>query len=247
MDTALYVSLAHRSALKRKMDVVAHNIANMNTTAFKKEQVMFKEFLMDAPGTVSGKITSVIDYGVSRTMTEGTIVHTGNELDIFISGKAYLSVEGKDGEPYYTRNGRMTLDQEGFLTLLSGEKVLDIDGAPIQFEEGETGIVIADDGTLSAATPEGVSEEKAKLGFKQFENEQNMKRVGTSLYKTDEEGEEADDFTIRQKSIESSNVNPIEEITKMITIQRAYESSGRSNSKYEEMRTDSLKRLAKVQ
>ncbi|WND01679.1 flagellar hook basal-body protein [Temperatibacter marinus] len=248
MDTALYVSLAHRSALKRKMDVVAHNIANMNTTAFKKEQVLFKEYLMDAPGTITGKVASVIDYGVSRTMTEGNLVNTGNNFDIFISGKAFLSVEGKNGDTQYTRNGRLSLDNERYITLLSGERVLDDSGSPIQLEEEERDIIIAKDGTLSVTNVDGQAEEKGKLGFKIFENLGAMKRLGTSLYRTNEIGAdpEPDELRVTQKAIESSNVNAIEEITKMIDIQRAYERSGKNTNSYEDMRKDSLNRLAKV-
>lgn len=248
MDTALFVSLAHRSALKRKMEVVAHNIANMSTTAFKKEQVMFKEYLMDAPGTLSGKVSTVIDYGVSRTMTEGAVVNTNNPLDVFISGKAYLSVEAQNGDTVYTRNGRMTLDNEKFLTLLSGEKVLDEGGAPIQFEEEVTDIVFSNDGTISVTLGDGETEELGKLGFVKFNNEASLKRMGTSLFRSAENPEAADpaEFSIRHKAFEGSNVNAIEEITKMIEIQRAYERAGRSTNNYEEMRKDSLKRLAQV-
>ena len=241
MDTALYVGLAHKSVLKRKMDVVAHNIANMNTTAFKKEKVQFKEFLMDAPGTLEGKIASVIDFGVSRSTAEGTLISTNNPLDIFISGDAYLSVEGKDGNTYYTRNGRMSLDADSNLVLLSGEKVLDDSGAPISFDEEEIDIMIAKDGTLSTNIGE-----KGKIGFKTFANEQAMKRVGTSLYKTDQAPKDAEEFQIHQRAIEGSNVNAIEEMTQMIAVQRAYENASKSNSGYEKMRKDSLDRMAKV-
>ena len=179
MDTALYVGLAHKAALKRRMDVVAHNIANMSTTAFNKERVVFRQLLVDAPGaaaTSGGKIAFVQDHGVLRNLDSGTMVPSGNDLDVFIKGRAYLTVEGSDGEKLYTRNGRMMIDNELNLTLLSGEKVLDDTGSAIQFEEDDVEIHIADDGTLS--TNGG---ERGKLGLAQFTNEQDMKRRGTSL------------------------------------------------------------------
>lgn len=248
MDTALFVGLAHKAALKRRMDVVAHNIANMSTTAFNKEKIVFRQHLVDAPGaaaTSGGKISYVIDHGVLRNLDTGTMVPTSNPLDVFINGRAYLSVKGSDGETLYTRNGRMTINSENYLTLLSGERIQDDSGQDIQFDEDDRDFHIADDGTLS--TNNG---EKGKLGLATFSNEQNMKRRGTSLYETDEAPNEADDLTdvsIRSKAYESSNVNAIESMTEMIDVMRAYQNASRQSSGYEDMREDALKRLGRVQ
>jgi len=247
MDTALYVGLAHKAALKRRMDVVAHNIANMSTTAYNKERVVFRQLLMDAPGaaaTSGGKIAYVQDHGVLRNLEPGTMVPSGNELDVFIKGRAYLSVQGSDGETLYTRNGRMMIDSEKNLALLSGEKVLDDTGSPIQFEDDDTGIHIADDGTISAS-----GGERGKIGLAQFRNEQDMKRRGSSLYETQQAPKAAENITdvsIRQKAFESSNVNAIESMVEMIDVMRAYQKASKSESGYEDLRKDSLKRLAQV-
>lgn len=247
MDTALYVGLAHKAALKRRMDVVAHNIANMSTTAFNKERVVFRQHLMDVPGaaaTTGGKIAFVQDHGVLRNLDSGTMVPSGNELDVFIKGRAYLSVQDTDGETYYTRNGRMMIDNENNLALLSGQKVLDDTGAVFQFEEGDANIHIADDGTLS--TNNG---ERGKLGIAQFRDEQDMKRRGSSLYETSQTPipqEGITDVSIRQKAFESSNVNAVESMVEMIDVMRAYQKASKSESSIDDMRKDSLKRLAKV-
>jgi len=247
MDTALYVGLAHKAALKRRMDVVAHNIANMSTTAFNKERVVFRQLLVDAPGaaaTSGGKIAFVQDHGVLRNLDTGTMVPSGNDLDVFINGRAYLAIEGNDGKTLYTRNGRMMIDNDNNLSLLSGEKVLDDTGSPIQFEEDDVDIHIADDGTIS--TNGG---ERGKLGLSQFTNEQDMKRVGSSLYETSQSpkpSENITDVSIRQKAFESSNVNPIESMVEMIDVLRAYQAASKNESSYENMRKDGLKRLAQV-
>lgn len=247
MDTALYVGLAHKAALKRRMDVVAHNIANMSTTAFNKERVVFRQHLMDAPGaaaTTGGKIAFVQDHGVLRNLESGTMVPSGNDLDVFIKGRGYLAVEGNDGSTLYTRNGRMMIDNELNLALLSGEKVLDDTGAPIQFEEDDINIHIADDGTISSNNGE-----KGKLGIAQFSNEQDMKRRGSSLYETTQTPipqEGITDVSIRQKAYESSNVNAIESMTEMINVMRAYQKASKNESGIDDMRKDSLKRLAQV-
>ena len=247
MDTALYVGLAHKAALKRRMDVVAHNIANMSTTAFNKERVVFRQLLVDAPGaaaTSGGKIAFVQDHGVLRNLDTGTMVPSGNDLDVFINGRAYLAIEGNDGKTLYTRNGRMMIDNDNNLSLLSGEKVLDDTGSPIQFEEDDVDIHIADDGTISTNGCE-----RGKLGLSQFTNEQDMKRVGSSLYETSQSpkpSENITDVSIRQKAFESSNVNPIESMVEMIDVLRAYQAASKNESSYENMRKDGLKRLAQV-
>jgi flagellar basal-body rod protein FlgF len=247
MDTALYVGLAHKAALKRRMDVVAHNIANMSTTAFNKERVVFRQHLMDVPGaaaTTGGKIAFVQDHGVLRNLDTGTMVPSGNELDVFINGRAYLSVQSSNGDTLYTRNGRMMIDNENNLALLSGEKVLDDTGSPIQFEDDDINVHIAEDGTIS--TNNG---ERGKLGIAQFTNEQDMKRRGSSLYETNQTPkpqEGVTDVSIKQKAFESSNVNAIESMVEMIDVMRAYQKASKSESGIEDMRKDSLKRLAQV-
>jgi flagellar basal-body rod protein FlgF len=247
MDTALYVGLAHKAALKRRMDVVAHNIANMSTTAFNKERVVFRQLLVDAPGaagTSGGKIAFVQDHGVLRNLEAGTMVPSGNDLDVFIKGRGYLSVQASDGQTLYTRNGRMMIDNENNLSLLSGEKVLDDTGSPIQFEDDDVDIKIADDGTISAS-----GGERGKLGLAQFTNEQDMKRRGSSLYETSQTPKPAEnltDISVRQKAFESSNVNAIESMTEMIEVMRAYQEASKNESGYDNMRKDALKRLGQV-
>ncbi len=247
MDTALLVGLAHKSALRRRLDVVAHNIANMSTAAYNKEKVAFRQHLVDAPGaaaTSGGKISYVIDHGVLRNLETGTMIPTNNPLDVFINGRGYLTVSGSDGETLYTRNGRMTINNERYLTLLSGERVQDDSGQDIQFDDDETDIHIADDGTIS--TNNG---EKAKLGIAKFANEQDMKRRGSSLYETTQAPQETDDLTdisIRSKAFESSNVNTIESMVEMIDVLRAYQAADRTSSGYEDLREDAIKRLGRV-
>lgn len=247
MDTALLVGLAHKAALKRRLDVVAHNVANMSTTAFNKEKVAFRQHLVDAPGaaaTSGGKISYVIDHGVLRNLETGTMIPSNNPLDVFINGRGYLTVTGSDGETLYTRNGRMTINNERYLTLLSGERVQDDSGQDIQFDDDEVDIHIADDGTIS--TNNG---EKAKLGIAKFANEQDMKRRGSSLYETTQtpqESEDMSDISLRSKAYESSNVQAIESMVEMIDVLRSYQAANRTSGDYEDLREDAIKRLGRV-
>ena len=248
MDSALYVGLAHRTALRRRMDVVAHNVANMSTTAFNKERVAFRQYLVDAPGAQgvkNGKISYVLDYGIVRNLDEGTPIPSENPLDVFVSKGGYLTVEAPNGNTMYTRNGRMRLDTENYLTTLNGDRILDDAGDAIQFQPGETNIDISDDGTISGQ--EGVV---ARLGIATFASEQGLNRAGTSLYETNQEPLDPADapfIKITQKLYESSNVNAIEQTVEMIEVLRAYTNAAQRSKDMSDLREDALRRLARVQ
>ncbi len=247
MDTAIFIGLANQKALRREMDVVAHNVANMNTTAFKKESVVFRQFLVDAenaPATVGGKVSYMLDYGVVRNLDQGEYIKTGNPLDVFIDGAGYIAVEGTDGTQVYTRNGRMEIDAEGFLTTYSGERILDDRGSPIELPDGATNIGISENGTISS--DEG---EIATLGLYTFEQEQDLKRRGNSLYETIQDPIPADDepVKVRQFAIEGSNVNNLQTLVDMTRILRTYQSVAGNQDELQKMREDSLGRLSRVQ
>ncbi|WCL53035.1 flagellar hook-basal body complex protein [Gimibacter soli] len=248
MDSTLYISLSHRMALRRRMDVAAHNVANMSTTAFKKERVAFSQYLMDAPGAEAatrGKIAYVLDHGVIRNLEIGRMVPTENPLDIYIDGKAYFSVQAQNGDTLYTRNGRMMVDADGELALTSGEKLLDDGGATIEMPDGYTSVAIAPDGSVS--TNLGPI---AKLQIAAFTDEQALQRRGSSLYETNALPMPVDDMpriTLIPKAVEESNVNPIESMMEVMEVLHAYEKSAKFEKDYQDMRKDALDRLARVQ
>jgi flagellar basal-body rod protein FlgF len=248
MDTALYVGLSQRTALRRRLDVVAHNIANMSTTAFNKERVVFRQYLVDAPkasATTGGKISYVLDHGIVRNLEVGSPVTTNNPLDVFLSKGAYLSVEGRSGDTLYTRNGRMRLDTDNYLTLLSGERVLDAEGDPIQINNGTASLDIADDGTISDQL--GIV---GQIRIATFGNEQALQRVGSSLYSSADEPLGEDDALpaeIVQRAYEGSNVNAVESTVEMIDVLRSYQQSQQRAKDIKDLREDALRRLSKVQ
>ena len=108
MDTTLYVSLSHQAALRRHMDLIANNIANANTTAFRREQVIFQEFLVNTKATANRdarEVAFVEDYGVARDNRQGALVNTGNNLDVAIIGQGFMNVEHPTtAESFYSRN-----------------------------------------------------------------------------------------------------------------------------------------------
>ena len=112
IENTTYIVLSRQDAMRRQLDIIANNIANANTTAFKSEQLLFQEFLVD--GENGNKISFVTDIGTARDLSEGEFMRTQNPLDIAIRGSGYLIVDAPEG-PRYTRNGALRVDAEGFL------------------------------------------------------------------------------------------------------------------------------------
>ncbi len=214
MENTSYIALSYQMALQRQMDIVANNIANMNSTAFRGERALFEEFLVDA--TNGRELSFVQDFGLIRDTKEGPSRPTRNPLDIAISGKGWLTAEGDDG-PRYTRNGHMRIDDEGRLVTQGGLPILGDDGGPLVFEAVEGAITIADDGTISSDA--GLI---GKINIVTFDNEQEMKKVGDSLYSTEQRPQPAGDYTLLQGMVESSNVEGVVEMTRMMEVVRTY-------------------------
>lgn len=238
IENTSLIALSRQSVLRREMDVISNNIANASTTGFRRQRMLFEEFLMDAGG--ERKLSFVQDVGVVRDLTEGAKRATDNPLDMAISGEGYFTVETEEGLRY-TRNGRFRLDEEGTLVTITGDPVLDADQRPILLNPGDGAVQIAPDGTIS--TDQG---EIGTLGIVTFENLQAVKGVGGGLYESDQAPILAEDATVRQGMIEGSNVEPILEMTKMINVLRAYQSTQDLVQKDGDMRRRSIERLAKV-
>lgn len=216
MDNASYIALSGMTALTRQMDVLAHNVANLNTTAFKAERPLFESFLAD-DGTGT-KMAYVIDYGIARDTRVGAITPTGATLDFAIEGEGYFIVE-TDGGQRYTRNGRFQVDAEGTLVTARGHAVLDDGGSPIRLGEDRSTLVVSDSGALSTATgPIG------QIAIVTFENEQMLRMEGDSLYTTNAEPRPVEGARVTQGAIESSNVTPIVEMLQIMETARRYQS-----------------------
>lgn len=245
MDTSLFVGLSHQVAMRRRMDIIANNIANMGTTAFKRESVMFREYMREVEGDLPPalkKVAFVQDYGISREMQTGDLQTTGNAFDIAISGDGLLSVRRDNGDLAYTRNGHLAISEDNTLITSTGHEILDDSGNPISFPANILGIEFADDGTIS--TKEGGI--IAKLNVLSFQNYGQMKKIGDNLYTTDEVGTPSEDFTLVQGVVEASNVTPIMEVTRMIDVSRAYIQMAKMLNNLQELETKSINRLSRV-
>jgi len=250
---ALYTSASGMSAQQLSLDVIANNLANVNTAGFKKTSAHFQDLLYQSlrtPGAVSGNggqlpTGAQVGLGVSggttsNIFTQGTIQQTGNDYDIAIKGQGFLSVLMPDGSTAYTRDGALNIDAQG--KLVTGE------GYAIQPEiiipPDKTSVTIAPDGTVSVTRAgQNNSEQIGQIKLTRFINPQGLQTMGGNLVKpTQASGDPVDDTpgqnglgTIIHKSIETANVEVVEEMIKMITIQRAYETNSKAIMAADEM------------
>lgn len=217
MENSLYIALSRQMVMQRHMEVIANNIANMSTPGFKGEQMLFVEYL---GRTGNGETVSYVqDLAVVRDFSEGAFNKTGNTLDIAIHGSGWLVVDTPLGQRY-TRNGHLSLDQNGRMVTTEGHAVLDRNGQPITLGAGERDVVIAGDGTIATnAGPRG------RLNLVTFEDEQQLHKESGSLYATDAPAQPALNARVVQGMIEGANVEPIIEVTNMIWALRSYEAA----------------------
>lgn len=237
MENALLIGLSRQTALKRQMDVIANNLANMNTAGYKAGTLQFEEYLMPVSRIgQDNSLSYVIDGAIYRSFQEGAFETSGNEFDVAISGDGWLVVETPDGERY-TRNGQLKLDAEGQLVTAAGYPVLG-EGGPITFGPDESAIVIAKDGTIS--TSQGT---KDRLRVVQFQNNAALRNEGETLFSTTQLPEVAEDARILQGVVEKSNVQPITELTRMIETVRAYTTIAQILSREQDLRRQAIEKL----
>lgn len=245
MENTLLVGLSRQVALRRELDVVANNLANLGTTGFKGESTLFQQFLS---GTArehnfqvpDQRVNMVIDRATRTDFSQGSFEHTSSQLDLAIDGEGMFVVETPAGERY-TRNGSFTTNATGELTTSGGHKVLG-DGGPIVFDPADTDISIAKDGTISTRNGE-----RGRVRLVRFENEAELSKQGENLFSSNAQPLATEPRTrIVQGAIEKSNVRPVVEISRMIEVTRAYTNLATLMQKTDELRRQAIERLAEV-
>ena len=238
MENTVLAVISQQMSARRQMDVIANNIANVNTVAFKSERMLFSEYLQDIGNGQT--IAFVKEAGVRRDNSDGPISSTGNPLDIAIRGDGYLLVETSDGVRF-TRNGRLRIDADGVLVTSNGYPVLGEDEYPILFIPGDTNIVISDNGRITAE-----SGEIGKLAIMAFSDPTKVQKLGEGLFVSDELPELATDVSLIQGALEGSNVEPIVEMTRMISILRSYQSAQSMTDQEHDLRRRAISTLGSV-
>jgi flagellar basal-body rod protein FlgF len=245
MDNALFVGLSRQLTLRRELDIVANNIANADTTGFKVESLMVETEPMRPANTLPGPkpVKFVIDRSVGRDFGQGALQSTGATFDLGLEGDGFFRVNTPEGERY-TRNGRFTLDPAGRLVTMAGRPVLDDGGGEIVINTERGRVTIAADGTVSQG-----EERVGKVGVGRFQELSVLQKVGDNLYRntSNAQPQAAPETKVRQGMLESSNVKPIVEITRMMEITRAYESVAKMMDSTSELSRRSIERMGRVQ
>lgn len=258
MMRSLWTAASGMKAMQFSVDTISNNLANVSTTGFKKEKAEFEDILyVSMQKAYSGEnaqkpVNLQIGHGVvsratSRDFTSGNLEQTSNKLDMAIEGSAFFSIRGADGDAYYTRDGsfKIGMTESGkMLTNSGGYPVLDRDGAEIYFDSDLANYEIQPSGEITLRDPEtDVSLPTGQyIGLFQFDNPQGLEATGGNLYRSNSatgealvDSETESPSTIRNFFLESSNVQVVEEIVKLITAQRAYELNSKAISTSDEM------------
>lgn len=243
IENAQLISLSRQMALQRHMDMVANNIANVNTTGFKAEQLLFEEYKMPvaAHGDFAGDdrtLSYVQDWATIQDFSDGAMVQTDAPLDLAVSGDGFFTVQTAAGERW-TRGGAFQINNEGTLVDLSGNPVMG-DGGQIQFGPEETDIRVGADGSISSSAGA-----KGRLRIVEFEEVQALTREGNNLM-SGGTPIPATNSRVLQGFTEKSNVSGVSEMAEMIRVTRAYESIASLGQKQDDMRRDAIKRLGSV-
>jgi flagellar basal-body rod protein FlgF len=252
MENTLLIGLSRQVTLERQMDVVANNIANVNTTGFKADASLFQEYLMPIAREDNfvgndRRVSFVYDRGTFRDFSQGGSEPTQNPLDVAIDGSAFLVVQTPAGERY-TRDGGLQINNQGQLVTKSGDPVMGASG-PIVFQPTDHDISIAADGNVTVL--EGVNRidsVRGKLRLVNFAQAQKLLKEGSNLYSAGEGGAPQPDTTsrVRQGFIEKSNVSSVTEMSHMIEVTRTYTQIATMLQAQSDLHKTAIEKLADV-
>jgi len=253
MENAVLIGLSRQVALSRELDVVANNIANINTTGFKADGSVFEEYLMPTardeqfPGP-DQRLSYVQDRATWLDFSQGPIQQTGNPLDVTVDSDAFFVVQTPRGERF-TRNGALQLSATGELVTSEGYRVIGESGA-ITLQQGDHDISIAADGSIRVREGANATTDssRGKLRIVRFDAVQRLQKDGSSLFLAPAgvQPQPAPEARVAQGAIEKSNVRAVIEMTRMIEVTRGYTQIASLLQQQSDMRRSAIERLAEV-
>ena len=252
MENTLLIGLSRQVTLERQMDVVANNIANVNTTGFKADRSVFEEYLMPVAREDNfvgrdRRLSYVQDRATFHDFSSGPSEQTKNPLDLAIDGGGFLVVQTAAGERY-TRDGGLQINNQGQLVTARGDPVIGNSG-PIVFQPTDHDISIAADGNVTVVEGTGrVDSVRGKLRLVSFAQAQQLLKEGSNLYSAGEGGAPQADTTsrVRQGYIEKSNVNSVSEMSRMIEVSRTYTQISALLQQQSDLHRTAIEKLADV-
>ncbi len=243
MDNTMYVSLSRQVVLRRELDIVANNIANADTAGFKLEDMMTRADKA-APAMTSGvksPVTFVMDDGVARDFRQGGMNKTGAPLDLAIDGRGFFKVSTVAGERY-TRDGRFKMDDTGKLVTQDGDAV-EGGGGNIVLDAAKGAVSISEGGVISQA-----GQKVGQIDVVNFDSLAALSKDGRNLFRNDTniQPQPATTAKIRQGMLENSNVQTLTQITRLVEINRAYDSISNIMTQTSDLSRRSIQRLGAV-
>lgn len=217
MGNSVIAALTRQSGLLREMQVVANNIANISTTGFRGEGVIFAEHVARLEGASGGGLSMAHAAGRNIRLMQGEIAPTGGDFDFAIEGDGFFLVQGPQGQAL-TRAGTFMPNDAGELVNPDGHLLLDAGGAPVFVPPDAGNVVLARDGTLSAD-----GRPITQIGLWQPTDPNDLRHLDGARFEAAAGVQPMLDATILQGFVESSNVDPVMQIARMIEVQRAYE------------------------
>jgi flagellar basal-body rod protein FlgF len=253
MPNNTLVALSWQTALRREIDVVSNNIANLSTTGYKTDNAAFSEYLstgaqanqFDGPDR---RVSFVQDRQTWHDFSQGPFKVTGAPLDVAIDGDGFFVVQTNRGERF-TRNGSFQINNVGELVTSNGDRVLS-DGGPIVFQPNDRDITITADGTIKVREGANAKSDstRGKLRVVMFNNNLPLQKDGTSMFSAPAnlQQEPATKSRIVQGAIEQSNVKAVVEMARLIQVTRHYTEVANIIQQQSDLRRNSIQQLAEV-
>jgi flagellar basal-body rod protein FlgF len=221
MDNTINIALSRLAVQQRAMEVVANNLANVGTPGYRAERLVFADWLNREPMGATEPGDRALAFTQARAtyreQTEGSITQTGNPLDLALSGPGFFTVQTPNGTRL-TRAGKFTLQADGSITDDNGNKLLGVGGAPMQISPADTDLNVKADGSLSSQNgPLG------QIAVVAPNDPNRMTAEGGRLFRADVPTTPVAAPKIMQGALEESNVQPIGEITRMISTERDFQ------------------------
>ena len=251
MQNTLLVGLSKQMVLERQLDVVANNVANLNTNGFKADKPLFEEFLRsgaheDNFASSDRRVSFVQDRGTFHDLTQGASEQTKSPLDVAVDGSGFLVVQTAAGERY-TRDGGLQLNNQGQIVTAGGNPVLGT-GGPIVLQPTDHDINISPDGTVTVLEGSGRTDSiRGKLRLVSFADAQKLLKEASNLYSAGEGSALPDTkSTVKQGFIEKSNVNAVAEMSTLMEVNRAYTQIATLLQQQSDLHKSAIEKLADV-
>ncbi len=237
MQIGMNVALSGQIVLQRKLDTIAHNIANANTPGFRAREITFDSILAQTGDDKTAFSAAGEEF---TSLRSGGLLKTDNALDVGVLGDAWIGIRTPSGIAY-TKDGRMQMMDTGELRTMVGNPVLDVSGSALTLDPNGGPPVITRDGMISQN-----GAQVGAIGLFTIDPQAKLTPAGNSGFTTDKPAGPVLDFAkngVAQGFIETSNVNPVMEMARLITVQRAFDSISAALESSDNARRDAIKTL----